>query len=70
VQDNDGASPLHYAICYDASSNVNNMLFNAYPEVAEKQTIHGDFPLLFALNCNAASDVINILFNAHAKLER
>jgi len=68
IQDNFGWLPLHYALQYQASNDVINMLFQAYPQSIEVKTKNsGRLPLHIALEQSSSEDVINMLLQSCLK---
>jgi hypothetical protein len=66
VQDNDGWLPLHFALHYDASSDVINILVKAYPKVTKVQNKNGCLLLPYALLFRMPY-VIKMIFETYPK---
>ncbi len=58
VQQKNGWLPLHFALQYNASDDVINMLLTAYQKAAEVQDKGGRLPLNFALCYDTSDDII------------
>lgn len=67
IKVNDGWLPLHFALCYNSSLDIINMLIEVYPKVTEIEDNDGWLPLHVALIEKASPNIINMLFNTYPK---
>jgi len=61
VKDADGTLPLHIALRTDASLDIIQMIFEAYPEAVQETDFYGDLPLHIALKIGAHPNIVLML---------